>query len=61
MSGQFSCVQHSYCVNQRGTYACMCAKGYKKDGHTCVRVPDTCPLGLEVVNGTCQGKCVCGV
>merc|ERR1712218_225766 len=54
VSGQFNCVQHSYCMNKRGTYLCVCSEGYRKQDDKCMRIPDTCPYGSEVVNGTCK-------
>ncbi|KAI8487880.1 hypothetical protein Bbelb_343280 [Branchiostoma belcheri] len=42
-----TCPENAYCVNQPGTYQCVCLEGFTGNGTTCTEVvPETSPPGL---------------
>ncbi|XP_078679511.1 polycystin-1-like protein 2 [Branchiostoma floridae x Branchiostoma belcheri] len=42
------CPENAYCVNQPGTYHCVCLEGFTGNGTTCTEVvPETSPPGLS--------------
>lgn len=44
--GTFDCDPNSDCVNQPGTYTCVCHEGYVKSGGKCIDI-DECALGTD--------------
>ena len=39
LSNNHSCNNNNYCVNQLGSYQCVCNAGYSGDGNNCSKIP----------------------
>lgn len=56
--GVHNCTDTNKCINTFGSYDCQCEVGYKYDKKLlkCVATTDSCKVGYQIINGTCEGK-----